>query len=180
MSGENIKEKEIKRLALVNQLEQNHKDTCEDTNNRIRGVVNTKTFWAGIIASVLLTGFFHWNLGYPISSQFGVVPEDAISAGEMHLENKLLRNENAALKIKLNQINLEMVNAKRWQQNKLEIMYAVFHDDEKYLERIQLEDIPENWEAEGIIEWLTLNGHTNILQKFEAKLYKDSSQPALK
>jgi hypothetical protein len=128
----------------------------------------------------------HYKYLVHISSMFTFVDKEIVKPFDQINPEfaDILKQENE-MDLILNKTKLAMGDENkllkkqhRDQQNKLEILYAVFHDDPKYLERLVFEDIPLNWEMESMAHWMYQKGHTNILQKLEERLYRDSGAAA--
>ena len=80
----NEKSKELK--AFEDQQKTEHYRQGDETNRRVRDTCTTKTFWVGMLLMFCFTTAYHWNLGYPVASIFGIMPEGTLSGAAEHEE----------------------------------------------------------------------------------------------
>ena len=80
----NEKSKELK--AIEDQQKTEHYRQGDETNRRVRDTCTTKTFWVGMLLMFCFTTAYHWNLGYPVASIFGIMPEGTLSGAAEHEE----------------------------------------------------------------------------------------------
>ena len=126
-----------------------HHKVSELTNCRVMHTCTTKTFWLGMLLMFLFTSIFHWQLGYPIASAIGVVPNDTLSGKAEHaelVELRLSSIEDIALGKKVSELRKKL-----GYRNETELVHrGILNDDPNYLESAKT----KNADREGLFDFI--------------------------